>query len=70
MRVLGLEPAAAPGAWSLPDAPADEMQAEQERLGLIANGRASEAEQRRWFIFPRAYERLAATRRARGIAKT
>ena len=59
MRVLGLEPAAAPGAWSLPDVPADEVEAEQRRLQLIAGARAPEAEQRRWCIFPAAYERLA-----------
>ncbi|MGH8735955.1 MAG: hypothetical protein ACREVC_01175 [Burkholderiales bacterium] len=38
---------------------AAEIDAERRRARLLAHGRAGEAEQRRWFIFPRAYQRLA-----------
>ena len=58
MRALGLEPAAAPGSWDLPDASADDLEAERHRLRLVAGGRVSEGEARHWFIFPRAYESL------------
>jgi hypothetical protein len=67
MALLGLQPAAAPAAWAVPPA---EIEAERRRLELLAGARASDEEQRRWFIFPRAYQRLAAARPARGIGKT
>ena len=38
---------------------AAEISAERERARLLARGHAVEADQRRWFIFPRAYQRLA-----------
>jgi len=36
-----------------------EIVAERRRASLLESGRADEAEQSRWFIFPRAYRRLA-----------
>ena len=69
MQVLGLAPAAAPGDWRLPEAPA-ESEAERRRLALVADAGATASEQRRWFIFPRAYQALVAARRARGTART
>jgi hypothetical protein len=38
---------------------AEEIDAECQRAQMIAGGRAAEPEQRRWCIFPRAYQRLA-----------
>jgi len=61
MKVLGLDPAAGQAAGSMRDlVDAEELDAERERARLLASGRASEAEQRSWFIFPRAYQRLSA----------
>jgi hypothetical protein len=37
---------------------ADEIDAERRRLRIIADGSATEVEQRRWCIFPRAYAEL------------
>jgi hypothetical protein len=36
-----------------------EIDAERQRATLLERGRADEVAQRRWFIFPRAYQRLA-----------
>ena len=38
---------------------AAEIGAERERARLLARGHAGDTDQRRWFIFPRAYRRLA-----------
>ncbi len=38
---------------------AAEIDLERQRARFLAHGRALEAEQRRWFIFPRVYRRLA-----------
>lgn len=38
---------------------AAEIEAERQRARLIDSGRADPAEQRRWALFPRAYQRLA-----------
>ncbi len=40
---------------------AAEIGAERERARLLARGHAGYAHQGRWFIFPRAYRRLAAS---------
>lgn len=36
-----------------------EIDAERQRACMLARGDASDADQRRWFIFPRAFQRLA-----------
>lgn len=60
MKVLGLDPAGQ-AAGSMQDlVGAEDLDAERERARLLASGRASEEEQRSWFIFPRAYQRLSA----------
>jgi hypothetical protein len=56
MKILGLQPAAQPHAGM---ADADE----RRRRELISLGDAGEAEQHRWCIFPRAYQRLARSER-------
>jgi hypothetical protein len=38
---------------------AEEIEVERQRLRLIESAGANEQEQRRWFIFPKAYQRLA-----------
>jgi hypothetical protein len=59
MKVLGLQPAAARAGDGLQDVlSSDELDAERQRLRVIGDPSAPEAEQRRWCIFPGAYRRL------------
>ena len=75
MAAIGLEPASQPGREGMaatlervaqetnlvgPGTPlAAEVDAECQRARMLARGDAGDADQRRWFIFPRAYRRLA-----------
>jgi hypothetical protein len=59
MKVLGLRPAADPATDAWQDlVGGEELDAERQRLRVIGDPRAPEAEQRRWCIFPGAYRRL------------
>lgn len=59
MKVLGLRPAADAATDGLQDlVGGEELDAERQRLRVIGDPRAPEAEQRRWCIFPGAYRRL------------